>query len=103
MSEIPKDILAKAVMETYKFTIIASGVDPFDANFDDKFFEAGCDDATISVQKGAIILEFNRESKTFSHALWSAIRDVEKAGAIITHVDETETNKKTYQMPLWRI
>ena len=74
-------------METYEFTIIASGVDPFDANFDDKFFEAGCDDATISVQKGAIILEFNRESKTFSHALWSAIRDVEKAGAIITHVE----------------
>ncbi len=74
-------------METYEFTIIASGVDPFDANFDDRFFEAGCDDATISVQKAAIILEFNRESKTFSHALWSAIKDVEKTGATITHVE----------------
>jgi transcriptional regulator with XRE-family HTH domain len=74
-------------MNTYEFTIIATGLDPYAANFADRFFEAGCDDATISFQKGAIILDFDREARTFGHALTSAIADVEKAGADVVHVE----------------
>ena len=74
-------------MSTYHFTIIAAGLDPEADDFENRFFEAGCDDATISVQKGATILEFTRESKSFPHALVSAFLDVQKAGAKVVHFE----------------
>ncbi len=74
-------------MTTFDFTIIANGLTPEDERFADRFFEAGCDDATISFQKGVIILEFDREAKTFFHALFSAIKDVSNAGATVTHIE----------------
>lgn len=74
-------------MKTYEFTIIASGLDPEAADFADRFFNAGCDDATIALVKGAIILEFEREARNFSHALVSAMRDVVRAGATIEHIE----------------
>lgn len=77
----------KMKMKAYSFTIIASGLDPNTSNFEDRFFEAGCDDATITFQKGAIILEFEREAKNLAHALDSAIRDVDAAGARVEHLE----------------
>lgn len=74
-------------MKTYEFTIIATGLDPYAADFADRFFEAGCDDATISFQKGAIILDFDREARSFGHALQSAMANVEAAGAEVVHVE----------------
>ena len=74
-------------MKTHSFTIIASGLDPNASNFEDRFFEAGCDDATITFQKGAIILEFDREAKNLSQALHTAMQDVETAGACVEHVE----------------
>ena len=40
-------------MKTHEFTIVASGLDPEMEGYEDRFFEAGCDDATLSFQKGA--------------------------------------------------
>lgn len=74
-------------MNKYHFTIIASGLDPEADDFEDRFFEAGCDDATISVQRGATILEFTRDAKSFPHALVSAFLDVQKAGAKVVHFE----------------
>ncbi|MCF2523005.1 hypothetical protein [Bradyrhizobium sp. G127] len=74
-------------MSKYYFTIIASGLDPEAEDFEDRFFAAGCDDATLSVQRGAIILEFSREAKSFPHALVSAFSDVQKAGAKVVHFE----------------
>src|SRR5229473_2441913 len=74
-------------MKTYEFTIIASGLDPDAPDFEDRFFEANCDDATIIVVKGKIVLEFHREARNFSHALASAIQDVTRAGAIVEHIE----------------
>lgn len=68
-------------MKVYEFSIIASGPNPEADDFEDRFFEAGCDDATISFQKELVILEFAREAKNFAHALTSAFADVLKAGA----------------------
>lgn len=78
---------AHARLRPYRFTIIANDVDTLADDFEDRFFEAGCDDATIAVQKGAIILEFTREAKNFSHAIVSAIRDVRRAEAGIERVE----------------
>jgi hypothetical protein len=74
-------------MNKYDLTIIASGLDPAANEFYDRFYEAGCDDATIAYVKGLIVLEFEREAKNFSHALASAIADVRRAGATVEHVE----------------
>jgi hypothetical protein len=74
-------------MEKFEFTIIASGLDHTAKDFFDRFYEAGCDDATIAVVKGLIALEFEREAKNFAHALVSAVRDVQRAGATVVHIE----------------
>src|SRR3546814_14246310 len=60
---------------------------PYTTLFRSRFFEAGCSDATISFQKGAILLDFDRDARTFSGALMSAIADVRAAGAKVVHVE----------------
>lgn len=74
-------------MKIHEFTIIASGLDPEADDFADRFFEAGCDDATLSFQKGVIILEFYREAVSFSKAVASAYDDVLRAGASVDRIE----------------
>ncbi|MEZ5785916.1 MAG: hypothetical protein R3D62_05420 [Xanthobacteraceae bacterium] len=74
-------------MKTFEFSIIASGLDPEADDFADRFYNAGCDDATISFQKGRIVLEFARDAETVDAAICSAIECVEKASV---HVDRVE-------------
>jgi hypothetical protein len=74
-------------MKIHEFTIIASGLDPEAEDFADRFFEAGCDDATLSFQKGVIILEFTREAVSFSKAVASAYEDVLRAGASVDRIE----------------
>jgi transcriptional regulator with XRE-family HTH domain len=75
------------MMTTHEFTIIASGLDPHAEDFADRFFEAGCDDATLSLQKGLIIVEFAREAVSFSEAVASAYEAVLRAGAKIERIE----------------
>jgi predicted DNA-binding transcriptional regulator AlpA len=75
------------MMTTHEFTIVASGLDAGADDFEDRFFAAGCDDATISLQKGAIILEFAREAPSFAAALVSAFADVLRAGAEVERIE----------------
>ena len=73
-------------MKTFEFTIIASGFD-VEGPYEDALFEAGCDDATLSVQKGVLILEFDRESVSFSRAVASACLEVASAGLVVERVE----------------
>ncbi len=74
-------------MKKYEFSIIASGLDPQAEDFESRFYDAGCNDATISFQKGHIIADFAREAESIDAALCSAVAGVEAAGA---HVDRVE-------------
>lgn len=74
-------------MKIHEFTVIASGLDPEAEDFADRFFEAGCDDATLSFQKGVIIIEFYREAVSFSKAVASAYEDVLRAGASVDRIE----------------
>lgn len=74
-------------MTGHEFTIVASGLNAEAGDFEDRLFEAGCDDATIALQKGAIILEFNRKAVSFPEAVASACRDVVSAGATVERVE----------------
>jgi hypothetical protein len=75
------------MMKNYQFTIIASGLDAEADDFEDRFIDAGCDDATIAFQKGVIIVEFDREAKNFLHAITSAFDNVQKAGAKVVRFE----------------
>ena len=74
-------------MTMHEFTIIASGLGPRADDFEARFYDAGCDDATIAFQKGHIIVDFAREAETIEDAIASAMSGVIAAGA---HVDRIE-------------
>jgi len=74
-------------MGTFEFSIIASGLNPEAEDFADRFFNAGCDDATVSFQRGHIILDFAREAKSIDKAIVSAVKCVVAAGATVDRVE----------------
>ncbi len=74
-------------MKTHEFSIIASGLDPTAEDFESRFFDAGCDDATVSFQMGHIIVDFAREADSFEEAIADAIKAVSKAGAKVERVE----------------
>lgn len=70
-------------MQTYEFTFVVGNADPHAEDFEDRFFEAGCDDATLVLMHGAVAACFNRSADTFKDAVLSAYEDVLAAGASI--------------------
>ncbi len=83
----PRRYGRKVDMRAWNFIILATGLDPAADDFEDRFFEAGCDDATVSFMKSTIVLEFDREARTLSSAVNSAIQDVKSAGADVIRVE----------------
>jgi hypothetical protein len=70
-------------MKSYEFTVIATGLDPAADDFEDRLYEAGCSDATISFQRGVILIEFSRQAQDFKEAVVSAFENVQSAGATV--------------------
>lgn len=70
-------------MSSHEFTFIVSGVDPHADDFEDRFFEAGCDDATLVLTHGLVAVCFDREADNFGHAIVSAYGSVAKTGAVV--------------------
>ena len=73
-------------MKTHEFSIIASGLNPEAEDFETRFYDAGCNDATISFQKGHIIADFAREAESLEDAIASAVDAVLAAGAKVDRV-----------------
>lgn len=74
-------------MSYHEFTIVATGPSVNTDEWEEAFYEAGCDDATVSLQRGAFILSFDREAETFEEAVRSGCKDVERAGASILRIE----------------
>jgi len=74
-------------MTSYEFIVIASGLDPHAEDFESRFYEAGCDDATVSYQKGHIIVDFAREAECIDAAIASAVEAVKAVGAKIDRIE----------------
>ena len=74
-------------MKSYEFSIIASGLDPQADDFESRFYDAGCDDALVSFQKGHIIIDFAREAASVDLAISSAIENVISVGAVVDRVE----------------
>lgn len=64
-------------MKNYNFLFVLSGISAPTENFEDRLFEAGCDDATLSFRNRIAFLEFDREAPSFKEAVISAIKQVE--------------------------
>ena len=60
-------------MKVHSFTIVASGPEGASDALEDSLYESGCDDATVSVVRGRILLDFDREAKNLVHAIASAV------------------------------
>jgi predicted DNA-binding transcriptional regulator AlpA len=75
------------IMKEFEFCIIASGLDPESEDFEQRFYDAGCDDATVSFQKGCIIVDFTREARSIDEAIVSAMKAVEAAGARVERIE----------------
>lgn len=74
-------------MMTYDFTYIVGGVDASEDAFEDRFFEAGCDDAVIVWTNNALALCFSREADTYQGAVLSAYKDLVDAAFSIVRFE----------------
>src|SRR5580692_8664220 len=76
--------------EEYDFALILTRVTELSSDTENALFEAGCDDATISVRSGRMFITFSRSAPSLSKAILSAIRDVTSAkiGAQVLRVDD---------------
>lgn len=73
-------------MNSYEFTIVATGL-PIDGEWADRFYEAGCDDAVVALQRGLFVLDFVREANTLAEAVESACADIRRASATIVRIE----------------
>ena len=70
-------------MSEYNFAFLVSGVKAHDDDFADRFFEAGCDDATLMLVRGVVAVCFAREADNYAHAVVSAYANILATGAEI--------------------
>src|SRR3954447_17330850 len=77
----------RTTMKEFEFCIIASGLEPEAEDFEQRFYDTGCDDATVSFQKGRIIIDFNRAANSIDEAIVTAMQAVEAAGARVERVE----------------
>ena len=64
----------------YDFALIFDGVSELTPAVEDAVFQAGCDDATVSMQHGRLYIEFSRSAVSLEDAIISAIHDVTSVG-----------------------
>lgn len=73
--------------QTYSFTLVLAGVSEITDALENAIFEAGCDDATLASRDGVVFLDFDREARSFRQAIFSAIRDVHRAGCEVARIE----------------
>lgn len=78
-----------ALAERFAFAIFVAGFD-LGGPYEDRLYEAGCDDATVVVRDGIMHLDFEREGASFSDAVGSAMHAVERAGGRVLKVERSD-------------
>ena len=76
---LPASATGYAAMKDHEFTLVLTGIPELTSQVLDALFEAGCDDATPSIQGGVVRLDFDRQAATLKDAILSAIRNVRDA------------------------
>lgn len=84
-------------MSHHQFTVLVEGTDMQNDEAAAALFEAGCDDATVGTSHGTQYLDFDREADSFTDAIASAVRAIEKAlpGARVVRIaDASDTTPR---------
>lgn len=63
----------------HDFSIVLDEIQELSPIVEDAFFEAGCDDATMSFREGRLFLTFTRRAVSRSDAIESARQDITAA------------------------
>lgn len=74
-------------MKTFEFTFVVEDADPHSDDFEDRFFEAGCEDATLVLMHGAVAACFCREDESYSDAVLSAYDNILKTGSRVARFE----------------
>lgn len=85
-------------MERYSFTIQVAGISTEDDHYEDALYEAGCDDALVSVVDGTLHVDFDRVARSLEEAVASARTNIERAGGTVVLVD-TLAASETFRSP----
>jgi len=67
-------------MTTHTFALVLDGFHELTDEVENCIYEAGCDDALLSIRDGTPLLDFDRHAKSLREAILSAIEDIEGAG-----------------------
>ncbi len=70
----------------FDFTFVVDS-DPHSDGFEDVFIEAGCDDATFVLLRGAAAISFDRDANTYKDAVFSAYKQIISTGAQIVRFE----------------
>lgn len=73
-------------MKPHHFVVVATGGDPDADETYNAFYEAGCDDATVTWSDGAFELTFSRKANHVAEAVTSACLNVTEAGATVMRI-----------------
>jgi hypothetical protein len=76
---MPQREARKTNEREYDFTLVLTGITELPVGAEDALFEAGCDDATISVRFGRVFLSFSRLALSLNDAILGAMRDIKNA------------------------
>lgn len=68
-----------ATSSEYEFALIVEGVADISDAVVDALFDAGCDDATISLRHGLLSIEFSRLAPSLQDAIYSASANIRAA------------------------
>ena len=73
----------------HEFVLVLTGISSLSEAMEDALYQAGCNDATISVRQGRVTMRFSRAGVTARDAIESATLDVRKAniGADVLRVE----------------
>ena len=75
-------------MNNYHFTVVVRDAGSDLSELEDKFFEAGCNDALLCSYNDTIYLEFDREAETAEIAIQSALDEIRSLGYADLVVEE---------------
>ncbi|MEX0728458.1 MAG: hypothetical protein WD065_19455 [Planctomycetaceae bacterium] len=76
----------------FDFTLLLDGTAEITSELEDSLFDAGCEDATLSLRFGRLHLTFTRKAATLKDAILQAIKDVRASGisATVLRVDHCD-------------
>lgn len=71
----------------FDFAVVLGGPDLDDDEAEQRLYEAGCDDGTLSFRCGRAYVVFTRRAASLREAILSAVADVRKAGFDVLRTD----------------